>query len=52
MRYEVRHNNQTWHVFDTLVYTAVAAHALESRAFAHVCNLNGQPNRRPASLLG
>ena len=52
MRYEVRRTNQTWHVFDTHAYTAVAAHGLESMAFAHVCHLNDRPNPRPASLLG
>lgn len=40
MRYEVRHNNQTWHVFDTLVYTAVAAYPREDMAFAQASAMN------------
>jgi len=40
LRYEVRHNNQTWHVFDALMYTAVAAYAREDMAFAHANSMN------------
>lgn len=40
MRYEVRHNNQVWHVFDTVAYTAVEAYRHEEAAFFRVCSLN------------
>ena len=52
MRYEVRHNNRIWHVFDTWAYSATAAYPLESHACAHVDGLNLPTGRRPASLLG
>lgn len=40
MRYEVRHNNQVWHVFDTLRYMAIAGYTLEHRAFDECTVLN------------
>ena len=32
MRWEVRHNNQVWHVFDTVRYTADMAYRNEAEA--------------------
>lgn len=43
MRYEVRSNNHTNHVFDTLQYRAVASYSNRGAALRHAERLNARP---------
>lgn len=48
-RFVVRHNNQTFHVLDTVKYTAVRSRPSAAKAQADADYLNSRPSRGPSA---
>lgn len=51
-RFVVRNNNQTFHVLDTVKYTAVRSRPSAAKAQADADYLNNRPSRGPGARTG